>query len=115
MTDLHINQDGVGIEHKYDAAEDKMVVRRYISNHQELAEQAQRVRNDGGTKTINDARLVGSLPVEALYAAEQGWTHNGAYQGILSADGETQQKLLAKFVLEPDIKIYMYNDNYRIG
>jgi hypothetical protein len=53
--------------------------------------------------------------VEALYAAEQGWTHRGAYKGILSADGETQQKLLAKFVLEDDIKIYMYNDNYRIG
>lgn len=115
MTDLHIQQDGVGIEHKYDAAEDKVVVRRYIANHKELAEKAQQVRNDGGTKTINDARLVGSLPVEALYAAEQGWTYGGAYQGILSADGDTQQKLLAKFVLEPDIKIYMFNSNYRIG
>ena len=59
MTDLHIQQDGVGIEHKYDAAEEKVVVRRYIANHDQLAEQAQRVRNDGGTKTINDARLVG--------------------------------------------------------
>ncbi len=115
MTDLHYQQDGTGIEQKYDASEEKVVVRRYISNHEQLAEQAQRVRNDGGTKTINDARLVGSLPVEALYAAEQGWTHRGAYQGILSADGDTQQKLLAKFVLEPDIKIYMYNENYRIG
>jgi hypothetical protein len=115
MTDLHYQQDGTGIEHKYDASEEKVVVRRYVANHKELAEKAQRVRNDGGTKTINDARLVGSLPVEALYAAEQGWTHRGAYKGILSADGETQQKLLAKFVLEPDIKIYMFNSNYRIG
>ena len=114
MTDLNYQQDGTGIEHKYDAAEGKVVVRRYVANHNELAEKAQRVRNDGGTKTINDARLVGSLPVEALYAAEQGWTHGGAYQGILSADGESQQKLLAKFVLEPDIKIYMYNDRFRL-
>jgi hypothetical protein len=114
MTDLHYQQDGTGIEQKYDASEEKVVVRRYISNHEQLAEKAKQVRNDGGTKTINDARLVGSLPMEALYAAEQGWTHNGAYQGILSADGETQQKLLAKFVLEPEIKIYMYNDSYRI-
>jgi hypothetical protein len=114
MTDLHYQQDGTGIEHKYDAAEDRVVVRRYVANHNELAERAQRVRNDGGTKTINDARLVGSIPTEALYAAEQGWTYNGKYKGILSADGESQQKLLAKFVLEPEIKIYMYNDSYRI-
>lgn len=114
MTDLRIEQDGVGIEHKYDAAENKMIVRRYAANHDQLAEQAQRVRNAGGTKTHHDARLVGSLPMETLYAAEQGWTHGGKYKGILSADGESQQKLLAKFCLEPDIKIFMYNDNYRI-
>ena len=45
--------------------------------------------------------------------AEQGMTYGGKYKGILSADAETQQKLLAKFMLEPEIKIFMYNDfNY---
>ena len=114
MKDLHYQQDGTGIEQKYSASEDKMYVRRYAANHDEIAEEVQKVRNAGGTKNKDDARVVASIPGEMLYAAEQGMTYGGRYKGILSADGETQQKLLAKFMLEPDIKIFMLNNNYRV-
>lgn len=114
MKDPHFVQDGTGIEHKYQASEDKVYVRRYAANHDAIAEEVQKVRNAGGTKTKDDARIVASIPGEFLYAAEQGWTYNGRYKGILSADGETQQKLLAKFMLEPEIKIFQYNDKFRI-
>jgi hypothetical protein len=114
MKDLHYQQDGTGIEHKYQASEDKMYVRRYAANHDAIAEEVQRVRNQGGTKTKDDARVVASIPGEMLYAAEQGMTYGGKYKGILSADAETQQKLLVKFMAEPEIKIFQYNDNFRI-
>lgn len=112
--DLHYQQDGTGIEHKYSPSEDKMYVRRYAANHDAVAEEVQKVRNAGGTKTKDDARIVASIPVEMLYAAEQGMTYGGRYKGLLSADGESQQKLLAKFMLEPEIKIFQYNDNFRL-
>ena len=114
MKDLHYQQDGTGIEQKYSASEDKMYVRRYAANHDQIAEEVQKVRNAGGTKTKDDARVVASIPGEMLYAAEQGMTYGGRYKGILSADSETQQKLLASFMLEPEIKIFQYNDKFRI-
>ena len=114
MKDLHYHQDGTGIEQKYSASEDRMYVRRYASNHDAIAEEVQKVRNSGGTKTKDDARIVASIPGEMLYAAEQGMTYGGRYKGILSADSETQQKLLASFMLEPEIKIFLTNDNYKV-
>ena len=85
MKDPHYQQDGTGIEHKYSAHEDKMYVRRYAANHDAIAEEVQKVRNQGGTKTKDDARVVASIPGEMLYAAEQGMTYGGRYKGILSA------------------------------
>ena len=114
MKDLHYQQDGTGIEQKYSASENKMYVRRYAANHDEIAEEVQKVRNAGGTKTKDDARLVASVPGEMLYAAEQGMTYGGRYKSILSSDGETQQKLLVKFMAEPEVKIFQYNNNFRI-
>lgn len=114
MKDLHYQQNGTGIEHKYSPSEDKMYVRRYAVNHDEIAEEVKKVRDHGGTKTHDDARVVASIPGEMLFAAEQGMTYGGRYKGILSADSETQQKLLAKFMLEPEIKIFQYNDNFRL-
>jgi hypothetical protein len=111
----YVTPEGTGFEWKYQPSEDKMYVRRYAANHQELAEKAQRIRNAGGTKTKADARSVGEIPTECLYMAEVGKSHGGKYKGIISADGETQQKLLAKFIREPDIAIFMFNDNFRIG
>lgn len=114
MKDLHYQQDGTGIEQKYSPSEDKMYVRRYAANHDAIAEEVKKVRDHGGTKTHDDARVVASIPGEMLFAAEQGMTYGGRYKGILSADSETQQKLLAKFMLEPEIKIFQYNDNFRL-
>ena len=100
LSAIYRTEERYGVEHLIQVLRGETSDKIVRANHDQLAEQAQRVRNAGGTKTHHDARLVGSLPMETLYAAEQGWTHRGAYKGILSADGETQQKLLAKFVLE---------------
>jgi hypothetical protein len=91
-----------------------MYVRRYAANHKELAEKAKRVRDSGGTKTISDMRSVGEIPTEYLFMAEQGRSFNGRYKGILSADADTQQKLLAKFIKEPEIAIFMYNKDFNL-
>ena len=113
--DIHyITPEGTGFEWKYQPSEDKMYVRRYAANHNYLAEKAKRVRDSGGTKTISDMRSVGEIPTEYLFMADQGRSHKGAYKGILSADAETQQKLLAKFIREPEIAIFMYNSNFSL-
>jgi hypothetical protein len=114
MKDLSFQQDGTGIEQKYSASEGRMYVRRYAANHDEIAEEVQKVRNAGGTKTKDDARVVASIPGEMLYAADKGMTYGGRYKGLLSADTESQQKLLVKFMAEPEIKIFQYNDKFRI-
>ena len=115
MSDFnYVTPEGTGFEWKYQPSEDRMYVRRYAANHKELAEKAQRVRKAGGTKTISDMRSVGEIPTEYLFMAEQGRSFNGKYKGILSADSQTQQKLLAKFIKEPEIAIFMYNENFNL-
>ena len=116
MTDdiNYVTPEGTGFQWKYQPHEDKMYVRRYAVGAKELAEKAKRIRDAGGTKTISDQRSVGEIPTEYLFMAEQGRSFNGRYKGILSADSQTQQKLLAKFIQEPEIKIFMYNDNFRL-
>jgi hypothetical protein len=115
MSDFnYVTPEGTGFEWKYQPSEDKMYVRRYAANHKELAEKAKRVRDSGGTKTISDMRSVGEIPTEYLFMAEQGRSFNGRYKGILSADADTQQKLLAKFIKEPEIAIFMYNKDFNL-
>jgi len=115
MSDFnYVTPEGTGFEWKYQPSEDKMYVRRYAANHKELAEKAKRVRDSGGTKTISDMRSVGEIPTEYLFMAEQGKSYGGKYKGILSADADTQQKLLAKFIAEPDIAIFMYNKKIKL-
>lgn len=115
MSDFnYVTPEGTGFEWKYQPSEDKMYVRRYAANHTELAEKAKRVRDSGGTKTISDMRSVGEIPTEYLFMAEQGRSFNGRYKGILSADADTQQKLLAKFIKEPEIAIFMYNKDFNL-
>ena len=115
MSDYHyITPEGTGFEWKYSPHEDRMYVRRYAANHKLLAEKAKRIRNAGGTKTISDNRSVGEIPTEYLFMADQGKSFGGRYKGILSADSETQQKLLAKFIQEPDIKIFMFNEKFSL-
>lgn len=115
MSDFnYITPEGTGFEWKYQPSEDKMYVRRYAANHNELAEKAKRVRDSGGTKTISDMRSVGEIPTEYLFMADTGRSFKGRYKGILSADSETQQKLLAKFIQEDEIKIFMYNKNLNL-
>lgn len=108
-----ITPEGTGFEWKYQPSEDRMYVRRYAANHNYLAEKAKRIRKTG-TKTKDDARSVGEIPTEYLYMAELGRSFGGKYKGILSADAETQQKLLAKFIQEPEIKIFMHNDRFSL-
>ena len=115
MSDFnYVTPEGTGFEWKYQPSEDKMYVRRYAANHKELAEKAKRVRDSGGTKTISDMRSVGEIPTEYLFMAEQGRSFKGRYKGILSADADTQQKLLAKFIKEPEIAIFMYNKDFNL-
>lgn len=115
MSDFnYITPEGTGFEWKYSPHEDKMYVRRYAANHTELAEKAKRIRESGGTKTISDMRSVGEIPTEYLYMADVGKSFGGRYKGILSADAETQQKLLAKFIQEDEIKIFMYNKSFSL-
>ena len=115
MSDFnYITPEGTGFEWKYQPSEDKMYVRRYAANHNQLAEKAKRVRKAGGTKTISDMRSVGEIPTEYLYMADIGKSFGGRYKGILTADSETQQKLLAKFIKEPEIAIFMYNDGFSL-
>ena len=110
----YITPEGTGFEWKYQPSEDRMYVRRYAANHNELAEKAKRIRKSGGTKTISDNRSVGEIPTEYLFMAEQGRSFNGKYKGILSADADTQQKLLSKFIQEPEIKIFMFNEKFNL-
>jgi hypothetical protein len=46
--------------------------------------------------------------------ANDGQTFDGKYKGFLNCDKEMQQKMLSKFFLEPEIKIFLTNDNYKV-
>ena len=109
----YITPEGTGFQWKYQPSEDRMYVRRYAANHNQLAQKAKQIRKTG-TKTKDDARSVAEIPTEYLFMAEQGRSFGGRYKGILSADAETQQKLLAKFIQEPEIKIFMFNDKFSL-
>ena len=114
MSDYHYQQDGTGVEFKYQPSEDRMYVRRYAANYNELAEKALRVRNEGGTKEKGGFRMVATIPTEVFVSANDGRSHNGRYKGFLSGDADSQQKMLSKFFLEDDVKPFLLNDNFRI-
>lgn len=114
MSDLHYQQDGTGVEWKYQPSEDKMYVRKYAANYDAVAELAQRVRNDGGTKDVEGFRMVATIPIEVFSAANDGRSHNGRYKGFLQLSAKDQQREFAKFFQEEDIKPFMLNDNFRI-
>lgn len=107
--------DGVtDVTWKHSAHEDKWYVERKPKHHDAIAEQAQKVRNSGGTQTVSDSRIVATIPEDLFYAAHNGLTYGGKYKGFMSADSESQEKLLSQFMAEDEIKIFMLNDNYRV-
>ena len=114
MSEFGYGRDGAEITWKHQAHEDKWYIERKATNTKQLAEAAQRTRNDGGTKDIGDGRLVATIPEELFYQANSGLTHGGRYKGFMSADHESQEKLLSLFMQEPEIRIFMLNDNYRV-
>lgn len=114
MSDFSYQQDGTGVEWKYQPSEDRMYVRKYATNYNELAEKAKQVRNDGGTKEKGGFRMVATIPTEVFVAANDGRSHNGRYRGFLSGDADTQQKMLSKFFLEDDVKPFLLNDNFKV-
>ena len=114
MSEFKYSGDGAEVTWKHSAHEDTWWVDRKAKYADQLAENARRVRNDGGTKDMGDGRLVATIPVEVFYQANTGMSHGGKYKGFLSADAETQEKLLSSFMLEDDVRIYMFNDNYRV-
>jgi ferredoxin-like protein FixX len=114
MSDVHYTGNGTGVQWKYSPHEEKMYVNRYSTDHDQIAERAQKIRNEGGTKEKGGFRLVATIPEEVFVAANSGFSHDGKYKGFLNCDHEMQQKMLSKFFLEEDIKIFLTNDNYRI-
>lgn len=107
--------DGVtDITWTHSAHEDKWYVERKATHHDTIAEQAKKVRNSGGTQTVSDSRVVATIPEDLFYAAHNGLTYGGKYKGFMSADHESQEKLLTQFMAEEEIKIFMLNDNYRV-
>ena len=114
--DLHYPGDGVAVTWKYQPSEGKTYIKREVPKiiHDTIAEKAQRVRNSGGTKEKDGFRLVATVPNELFTLANDGRTFDGKYKGFLNCDKEMQQKMLSKFFLEPEVKIFLTNDNYRI-
>ena len=114
--DLHYQQDGVSVQWKYQPHEDKTYIKREVPKivHDSLAETAQRIRNSGGTKEKDGFRLVATVPGELFTMANEGQTFDGKYKGFLNCDQEMQQKMLSKFFLEPEVKIFLTNSNYRV-
>ena len=113
---LNYQQDGVSVQWKYQPSEDLLYVSREVPKiiHDTIAKKAQQVRNSGGTKEKDGFRLVATVPSEMFTLANEGRTFDGKYKGFLTCDKEMQQKMLSKFFLEPEIKIFLTNDNYRI-
>ena len=114
MSDLHYQQDGTGVEWKYQPSEDKMYVRKYAANYDAVAELAEKVRNNGGTKDVEGFRMVATIPIEVFSAANDGRSHDGRYKGFLQLSAKDQQAEFAKFFQEDDIRPFMLNDNFRI-
>ena len=114
--DLQYTQDGVSVQWKYQPSEGKTYIKREVPKiiHDTIAEKALQVRNSGGTKERDGFRLVATVPAEMFNMANTGQTFDGKYKGFLNCDKEMQQKMLSKFFLEPEIKIFLTNDNYRI-
>lgn len=114
--DLQYTQDGVSVTWKYQPSEDKTYIKREVPKiiHDSIAEKAKQVRNSGGTREKDGFRLVATVPAEMFTMANAGQTFNGKYKGFLNCDKEMQQKMLSKFFLEPEIKIFLTNDNYKV-
>ena len=114
--DLQYTQDGVSVTWKYQPSEDKTYIKREVPKiiHDSIAEKAKQVRNSGGTREKEGFRLVATVPAEMFTMANAGQTFNGKYKGFLNCDKEMQQKMLSKFFLEPEIKIFLTNDNYKV-
>lgn len=116
MSDLKYEQDGVSVNWKYQPSEDRLYIQREVSKgvHDSIAENAKQVRNSGGTREKDGFRLVATVPAEMFTMANEGQTFDGKYKGFLNCDKDMQQKMLSKFFLEPEVKIFLTNDNYRI-
>ena len=114
MTDFTYTDGVTDVKWKHQAHEDKWYVEKKARNHDAIAEFAQDTRRRGGTETIDDQRVVATIPEEIFYSANSGLTHGGKYKGFMSADHESQEKLLTQFMLEDDVRIFMLNDNYRV-
>ena len=114
--DLQYQQDGVSVQWKYQPSDGKTYIKREVPKiiHDSIAEKAQQVRNSGGTKEKDGFRLVATVPAEMFTMANEGQTFDGKYKGFLTCDKEMQQKMLSKFFLEPEIKIFLTNDNYKV-
>ena len=116
MSDFNYTQDGVSVDWKYQPSEDRLYVKREVDKavHDSIAEKAKQVRNSGGTREKDGFRLVATVPAEMFTLANDGRTFDGKYKGFLNCDKEMQQKMLSKFFLEPEIKIFLTNDNYKV-
>lgn len=114
MTEFSYKGDGTRVTWKHAAHEDTWYVDRVAENADALAERAKRIRNSGGTRDLGDGKVVATIPTEVFYKAHVGLSHGGKYKGFMSCDHDTMEKLMSKFFLEDDVKIYMLNDNYRV-
>ena len=114
--DLQYQQDGVSVQWKYQPSDGKTYIKREVPKiiHDTIAEKAQQVRNSGGTKEKDGFRLVATVPAAMFSMANDGQTFDGKYKGFLNCDKEMQQKMLSKFFLEPEVKIFLTNDNYKV-
>ena len=114
--DLQYSGDGVSVTWKYQPSDGKTYIKREVPKiiHDSIAEKAKQVRNSGGTKEKDGFRLVATVPAEMFTMANEGRTFDGKYKGFLTCDKEMQQKMLSKFFLEPEIKIFLTNDNYKV-
>ena len=114
--DLQYGGDGIAVTWKYQPSDGKTYIKREVPKiiHDSIAEKAQQVRNSGGTREKDGFRLVATVPGEMFTMANEGQTFDGKYKGFLNCDKEMQQKMLSKFFLEPEIKIFLTNDNYKV-
>ena len=114
--DLQYGGDGVAVTWKYQPSDGMTYIKREVPKiiHDTIAEKAQQVRNSGGTKEKDGFRLVATVPAAMFSMANEGQTFDGKYKGFLNCDKEMQQKMLSKFFLEPEVKIFLTNDNYKV-
>ena len=114
--DFQHTEDGVSVTWKYQPSDGMTYIKREVPKiiHDTVAEKARQIRNSGGTKDKDGFRLVATVPNELLNMANTGKTFGGKYKGFLNCDQEMQQKMLSKFFIEPEVKIFLTNDNYKI-